>query len=85
MTAQIVCSVFHVPAYKVGIGELPTHDNIEAQDQQYYSQCLQSLIESIELLLDEAFELEGDTGTEFDVNALLRMDSERRIKSWARG
>ncbi len=59
MTAQIVCSVFHVPAYKVGIGELPTHDNIEAQDQQYYSQCLQSLIESIELLLDEAFELEG--------------------------
>ena len=81
MTAQIVCSVFHVPAYKVGIGELPTHDNIEAQDQQYYSQCLQSLIESIELLLDEAFELEGDTGTEFDVNALLRMDSERRIKS----
>lgn len=85
MTAQIVCSVFHVPAYKVGIGELPTHDNIEAQDQQYYSQCLQSLIESIELLLDEAFELEGDTGTEFDVNALLRMDSERRIKSLGEG
>ncbi|EHC94058.1 hypothetical protein LTSEUGA_1406, partial [Salmonella enterica subsp. enterica serovar Uganda str. R8-3404] len=27
------------------------------------------------MLLDEAFELEGDTGTEFDVNALLRMDS----------
>ncbi|MGU0055556.1 hypothetical protein ACVXG7_03780 [Enterobacter hormaechei] len=55
------------------------------QDQQYYSQCLQSLIESIELLLDEAFELEGDTGTEFDVNALLRMDSERRIKSLGKG
>ncbi|HCD2003084.1 TPA: phage portal protein [Citrobacter farmeri] len=85
MTAQIICSVFHVPAYKVGIGELPTHDNIEAQDQQYYSQCLQSLIESIELLLDEAFGLEGDSGTEFDVNALLRMDSERRIKSLGEG
>lgn len=85
MTAQIICSVFHVPAYKVGVGELPTHDNIEAQDQQYYSQCLQSLIESIELLLDEAFDLEGETGTEFDVNALLRMDSERRIKSLGEG
>lgn len=85
MTAQIICSVFHVPAYKVGVGELPTHDNIEAQDQQYYSQCLQSLIESIELLLDQAFELEGETGTEFDVNALLRMDSERRIKSLGEG
>ena len=85
MTAQIICSVFHVPAYKVGVGELPTHDNIEAQDQQYYSQCLQSLIESIELLLDEAFDLEGETGTEFDVNALRRMDSERRIKSLGEG
>lgn len=85
MTAQIICSVFHVPAYKVGVGELPTHDNIEAQDQQYYSQCLQSLIESIELLLDEAFDLDGETGTEFDVNALLRMDSERRIKSLGEG
>lgn len=85
MTAQIICSVFHVPAYKVGVGELPTHDNIEAQDQQYYSQCLQSLIESIELLLDEAFDLDGEMGTEFDVNALLRMDSERRIKSLGEG
>lgn len=85
MTAQIICSVFHVPAYKVGVGDLPTHDNIEAQDQQYYSQCLQTLIESIELLLDEALELDGETGTEFDVNALLRMDSERRIKSLGEG
>lgn len=85
MTAQIICSVFHVPAYKVGVGDLPTHDNIEAQDQQYYSQCLQMLIESIELLLDEAFGLEDQCGTEFDVNALLRMDSERRIKSLGDG
>ncbi|WP_410972234.1 hypothetical protein [Escherichia coli] len=28
----------------------------EALEQQYYSQCLQTLIESIELLLDEALE-----------------------------
>ncbi len=81
MSAEIVCSVFHVPAYKVGIGALPSYDNIEALEQQYYSQCLQTLIESIELLLDEAFELDGSTGTEFDVNSLLRMDSERRIKT----
>lgn len=85
MSAQIVCSAFHVPAYKVGVGDLPTHDNIEALEQQYYSQCLQSLIESIELLLDDAFELEGNCGTEFDVNALLRMDSERRMKSLGDG
>nr|WP_223811644.1 MULTISPECIES: phage portal protein [unclassified Pantoea] len=85
MTAQIVCSTFHVPAYKIGIGAMPSGDNIEAQEQQYYSQCLQTLIESIEILLDEAFELEGNSSTEFDVNALLRMDSERRLKTLGEG
>ncbi|SQJ21761.1 phage portal protein, HK97 family [Serratia rubidaea] len=81
MAAEIICSTFHVPAYKVGVGEPPSYNNIEALEQQYYSQCLQILIESIEVLLDEAFELSGDEETEFDVNALLRMDTERRIKT----
>lgn len=85
MSEKIVCSTFHVPAYKAGVGDLPSYDNIEALEQQYYSQCLQTLIESIELLLDEAFELEDDAGTEFDVRALLRMDSERRIKTLGEG
>lgn len=81
MSGQVCCSAFHVPAYKVGIGSLPSYDNIEALEQQYYSQCLQSLIESIELLLDEATDLDSNSGVEFDVDALLRMDSERRIKT----
>ena len=85
MSEKIVCSTFHVPAYKAGVGDLPSYDNIEALEQQYYSQCLQTLIESIELLLDEAFELEDNAGTEFDVSALLRMDSERRIKTLGEG
>lgn len=85
MSEKVVCSTFHVPAYKAGVGDLPSYDNIEALEQQYYSQCLQTLIESIELLLDEAFELEDDAGTEFDVSALLRMDSERRIKTLGEG
>lgn len=81
MSAAVVCSAFHIPAYKVGVGDPPSSDNIEALEQQYYSQCLQVLIESIELLLDETFDLNGNTGTEFDVGALLRMDTERRIKT----
>ncbi len=84
MTAEIVCSVFHVPAYKVGAGTLPTYNNIEALEQQYYSQCLQILIESIELLLDEAFELGENAGTEFDVDVLLRMDTEGRYNAYAK-
>ncbi len=44
MTAEIVCSVFRVPAYKIGVGHPPSSDNVEALEQQYYSQCLQTLI-----------------------------------------
>ncbi|EIG7433108.1 phage portal protein, partial [Escherichia coli] len=72
---------FRVPAYKIGVGQPPSSDNVEALEQQYYSQCLQTLIESIELLLDEALETGENESTEFDVTTLLRMDSERRMKT----
>jgi HK97 family phage portal protein len=78
-SAEVVCSAFHVPAYKVGVGTPPSYNNIEALDQQYYSQCLQSLFECIELCLDEGLGLTEVTGksygTEFDLDDLLRMDS----------
>ncbi|HFO7229771.1 TPA: phage portal protein, partial [Escherichia coli] len=67
--------------YKIGVGQPPSSDNVEALEQQYYSQCLQTLIESIELLLDEALETGENESTEFDVTTLLRMDSERRMKT----
>lgn len=87
MTAEIVCSAFHVPPYMVGVGAAPTYNNIEALNQQYYTQCLQALIENIELLLDEALGLtsskDGKTlGTEFDLDDLLRMDTATQIKTW---
>lgn len=85
LSAEICCSAFHVPAYKVGVGEMPSYDNIESLEQQYYSQCLQVLIESIEVLLDEAFDLDGKRGVELDISSLLRMDSERRMKTLGEG
>jgi HK97 family phage portal protein len=81
-TAEVVCSVFHVPPYKIGIGDMPTYNNIQSLNVEYYSQCLQSLIEAAELCLDEGLGIgegvliNGKTyGTEFDVDNLLRMDS----------
>lgn len=78
MTAEMVCSTFGVPAYKVGVGAMPAYNNIAALDQQYYSQCAQADIENIETLLDEGLGLTsvvGKTyGTEFDITALIRMD-----------
>lgn len=79
LSASIVASTFHVPLYKLSLpGAMPSYDNIEALEQQYYSQCLQPHIEAIENLLDEAYGLNANTGIEFDLNTLLRMDTAAR-------
>lgn len=71
-----ICSTFHVPGYMVGVGDQPPYNNIEALSQIYYQQCLQILIEKLELLLDEGLGLvDANYGAEFDLDNLLRMDS----------
>lgn len=85
MTAEIIYSTFHVPLYKGGLGPLPAVSNIEALDQQYYSQCLQSLIEAMELLMDDGLGLDKKSGVEFDLDVLLRMDTQTRYKVLGEG
>lgn len=90
-TAEVVCSTFHVPPYKIGIGQMPTYNNIQALNVEYYSQCLQKLIEDAELCMDEGLGIgEGVgpapiLGTEFDVENLLRMDSVTQIATLKEG
>lgn len=83
-TAEVVCSVYHVPAFMVGMGTLPPYNNIEALNQQYYSQCLQSLIQHAEAGYTEGLEL-FDTANPYkvrlDTKALLRMDTASRYKA----
>jgi HK97 family phage portal protein len=80
-SAEAICSCFHVPPSMVGVGPSETNNNVETRWQQYYAQCLQIHIESIELLLDEGLGLSPATnaseplGTEFDLDDLLRMDT----------
>jgi HK97 family phage portal protein len=81
-TAEMICSVYHVPPYKIGVGPLPSYNNVQALNVEYFSQCLQKHIEDIELCLDEGLGIgEGVSvngtvyGTEFDVDNLLRMDT----------
>ncbi len=86
-TAEIVCSTFHVPPYKLGIGSLPTNSNVESLNLEYYTQALQSLIEAAELCLDEGLGI-GESvgiGTEFDLDGLLRMDTKALIEAEAIG
>lgn len=84
-TGQTVCSAYHVPAYKIGVGEMPKYDNMQALTVEYYSQCLQIHIESIELCLDEGLELAKPYGTEFDLDSLMRMDQLTLMKSLVEG
>jgi HK97 family phage portal protein len=76
-SAENVCSTYHVPPYKIGVGAMPSYNNVQALNVEYYTQCLQSLIEDAESCLDEALGLgeQYDLGIEFDVENLLRMDS----------
>lgn len=82
LTAEIVCSTFHVPPYKIGQGNTPTYNNAEILNQIYYTDCLQKLIEDLELCLDEGLEMtEAGYGTEFDLDGLLRMDTASLYKA----
>lgn len=78
-TVEDIARAFGMPLHKIGAGPVPTSNNVEALNQQYYDDCLQIHIESIELALDYGLNLDnvqGRTlGTEFDLKNLLRMDS----------
>ena len=79
LSAEQVCAVFHVPAYMVGAAPVPPNNNVQVLALQYYSQCLQALIESLEAGLDGGLGLPDVVGrtlrTEFDLDDLLRMDT----------
>ena len=76
-TAENVCSTYHVPPYKIGVGAQPTYNNVQSLNVEYYSQCLQSLLEDAESCLDDGLGLgdQYDLGVEFDIDNLLRMDT----------
>ena len=76
-SAEVVCSVYHVPPYKVGVGALPSYNNVQSLNVEYYSQGLQSHIEEIEELTDDALGIGYgvNMGVAFDTENLLRMDS----------
>jgi HK97 family phage portal protein len=89
LSAKMVCSAFGVPAHMVGAADPPSFNNIEALNQQYYSQTLQKYFESVELLLDEGLGLtevpEKTYGTEFDLDDLLRMDTATMMDAMSKG
>lgn len=84
-TREDVCTAFGVPAWKIGAAPLPAASGAEADNERYYQQTLQPLVESIELLVDEGLSLPANIGVEFDLRALLRMSPTARVKFWKEG
>jgi HK97 family phage portal protein len=90
MSAEIVCSTFHVPGFMVGVGSEPAYANGETRTQHYYSQCLQAHIEAMETCLDEGLGLDTKKagtrlGVELDLDGLLRMDTSSLVTTLKEG
>lgn len=75
-TVEDCARAFHYPITKLtAMTGGAQQRNVEADAMAYYEDCLQSIIENIELLLDEGLALPGNLGTEFDIDNLMRMDT----------
>ncbi len=83
-TVEDVARAFGIPLYKINAGPVPTAGNVEALESQYYSGCLQVLIESIELCLTEGLAMPTGYEVELDLEGLLRMDSATQVDMLAK-
>jgi HK97 family phage portal protein len=81
-TGEMICAVYHVPPYKLGLGPPPQADNLAALNQQYFDQCLHPLVDGIEGRLDIGLEVADPfEQVVFDTTELLRMDPAARFEA----
>ena len=73
--SEEIARVFHVPAYKVGVGTAPTYNNYQALNLDYYTTCLQPLMEAMEWCLWHGLNMAEGLEVHIDTGELLRMDS----------
>lgn len=85
LTAEMVCTAFHVPPSKVGVTTAATGTTAAQENQKYYSDCLQSLIEEYEACLDDGLSLSSGYGVDVDETGLLRMDEATTVNTLSAG
>lgn len=84
-TVEDVARAFHYPTYKLGGGVPPYSSGPEALTMQYYTDCLQPLVEALELCLEEGLRLPVDYHCTLDIENLLRMDTQSLYDSNNKG
>lgn len=83
-TGEMICATFHVPPYKLGIGQPPSVGNLSALNQQYYDQCLHPLVDSIERKLEIGVDIFFPEQVWLDTEELLRMDPVSRWDAYSK-
>lgn len=74
-SVEDVARAFRYPMFKLGAGTTPISNNVEMLGLEYYSGCLQPLVEAFELCMDEGLGLPENMGVELDLDGLMRMDT----------
>jgi HK97 family phage portal protein len=85
MSDEDVAKCYHMPRHKVGVGPDPTHANITALQQQYYTDCLQKHVVKLQTKLTSGLGCDAVVGrtlaVEFDLDDLELMDQAGRIEA----
>lgn len=80
-TAEIICGVYRVPPYLIGVGARPAYDSAQAAKLEFYELALDYLVCAIVELLDKGLGLDGVTmGVDFDIDQLMRMDASTQME-----
>ena len=85
LTAEMICTAFHVPASKVGVKTATTGTTAAQENQKYYSDCIQVLAEEYEASMDDGLSLPSEYGVELDIDGLLRMDMGTLVETLSAG
>lgn len=85
LSVQDIARAFRYPLTKLQTGSTPISSNIQTEHNYYYADCLQPIIESMELCLDEGLGLSSSQMVELDLDGLTRMDVESTYKAIGEG
>lgn len=75
-----VARAFRYPLWKLG-GAMPPYTKPDQAQTLYYMDCLQEHMEAIEECLNNGLELPAGIKTEFDIEGLMRMDTQSLYES----
>lgn len=72
-----ICQPFGIPPFKVGLGTIPSGLGVDAINQLYYDDALQSPIQAMETLLTEGLNA-TPYKVDMDESVLMRMDAGKK-------